>query len=370
MRDHGSGTVSKRKDGRWMGKVRVGTDDLGRPRRKSVYGSSRAEVVKKMKEVRAEYESGTTVATDRRTTFAQHADLYVSATLEARVAAGTLKRSSCEWYAAMLRHGIPTLGRKRLDAITPADIERLVVSLSGLSPSTRRGVFTAVSKCLDSAVRDGLLPRNPCTALERPTVRSAEAKHLAVEEVRSLVSAAEGWMRAAVLVLAVTGLRRGELLALTWADADLDAGVLHVSATLSRTKADGLARTAAKTASSRRSVPLAPVAVQALRDHRSALSATPLPSAPVFANSTGGWMEPRNFSRAFQVAARAAGVDATPHTLRHSAATAMIASGTPLTVVSDLLGHSDIRITAGVYNHTVDAQRRAAADALGAAMGV
>ena len=369
MRDHGTGTISKRADGRWMGKVRIGTDDQGRPRRKSVYGATRAEVVRKMKQVRAEYEGGGVVATDRRVTFGQHADTFVSATLEARVAAGTMKRSTAEWYGHMLSHAIPTLGRKRLDAVVPADIERLMVAVADLAPSTRRGVFTAVSKCLDSAVRDGLLSRNPCAALDRPSAQQSEARHLSVPEVRSLVAAADGWMRAAVLVLAVTGLRRGELLALRWADLDLGAGVLHVAATLTRTRSDGLVRTPAKTARSRRSVPLAPVAVQALALHRNALSAAPLPSAPVFPNTVGGWMEPRNFTRAFQAVAEAAGVDATPHTLRHSAATAMIAAGTPLTVVSDLLGHADIRITVSVYNHTVDEQRRAATDALGDAIG-
>ncbi len=82
-------------------------------------------------------------------------------------------------------------------------------------------------------------------------------------------------------------------------------------------------------------------------------------------------MDPRNTLRALSTAAEKAGIaGATVHTLRHSAATAMLEAGVHLKAVSELLGHADIRVTAEVYGHTSDEVARAAMDRLAAAVGV
>jgi integrase len=343
-----------------MGQVSLGVGPDGKRRRKAVYAATRAEARKRMREVRLAHESGEQVATDGRTTLAAWIERYTSTSLESSVAAGRIKRSTAEWHTAMLKRAEP-LARKRLEALRPSDIEAWVLGLEGAA-STVRGAFTALSRCLDVAVRDGLLSRNPCASVDRPSGGSAEAVFLDMAQVRALIDACDPWMRAAVLVMATTGIRRGELLALRWADIDLAAGTLRVTGTVVRTKTDGLVRTAPKSAAGIRTVPLPPVAVKALRRG--------LPHAPVFPSEAGGWVEPRNFSRRFAKVAAAAGLPhATPHALRHSAATAMIAAGVPVPVVSDMLGHGDIRVTVGTYTHVIDQQRRAASDALAAALG-
>jgi len=352
-------------DGRWQVKISLGTGPDGKRRRRSVYGATKREALEKAKAARREFEGTGTAVTNRRTTVRQWVGSYIAGPLESRVVAGSIERSTGEWYASMLNnHVVPALGAKRLASLAPSDIEAMLAGLAGVSQSTRRGAFTSLSRALDIAVRDGLIARNPASLVQRPAKDSTEAMFLDIEQLKALIAKAEGPMRVPVLILAVTGIRRGELLALRWSDVELEAGTLSVSAGMRRTKAEGLERAGAKTPSSRRTVPVPTAVIAELKS----LKRDVLPGAPAFPTKSGGFQDPRNFNRKFALIAGKAGLDATPHALRHSAATAMIAAGVPLTTVADVLGHSDIRITASVYNHVVDAQRRAAVGVLGDAL--
>ena len=172
-----------------------------------------------------------------------------------------------------------------------------------------------------------------------------------------------------------TGLRRGEALALHWSDVDLDAGLLRVRWTLSRTS-QGLQLDEPKTDKSRRTVPLPRSAVEALRAHRTQQQEEQLASAGawqehglVFTTEIGTPLEPRNVLRRFEVLAERAGLrGVTPHTLRHSAASLLLAAGTHTKVVQEHLGHSSYAITADIYSHVGPAQQREAADRLDQAL--
>lgn len=143
-------------------------------------------------------------------------------------------------------------------------------------------------------------------------------------------SAAKGTRYAAVLsLIAGTGMRRGEALALRWEDVDLEAGVLRVRGTLSRVDGE-LVRTNPKTAKSTREIPVTPGVVALIRSHRDAQAAertwaesTWEDSGFVFATEFGRPIDPRNLFRAFVAAVKRSGVDPEGvglHTLRHSAA--------------------------------------------------
>lgn len=91
----------------------------------------------------------------------------------------------------------------------------------------------------------------------------------------------------------------------------------------------------------------------------------------VFATEFGGMVDPQQLLRAVKAAAKAVGVEAvTPHSLRHSAATMWLESGTHIKAVSDLLGHSSISITGDVYGHTSDDTARRAVDGLAQSLGL
>jgi len=134
------------------------------------------------------------------------------------------------------RHIIPTLGRMKLQNLTPAHVRGLYRERldSGLSPRTVQYAHTTLNKALKQAVADGLIPRSPAASVKAPRPRREEIRPLDPEQVRALFEAASDHRLVALYILAVTaGLRQGELLALRWEDIDLEAGKLQVRRTLS-----------------------------------------------------------------------------------------------------------------------------------------
>ena len=99
--------------------------------------------------------------------------------------------------------------------------------MRALADSTIRQTYTVLRAGLDGAVRDGLLARNPAALVKRPGVERAEARHLDAHDVAVVLRAAEASRyHPALVLIASTGLRKGEALALRWDRVDLDAGTL------------------------------------------------------------------------------------------------------------------------------------------------
>ena len=158
---------------------------------------------------------------------------------------------------------------------------------------------TILRAALDGAVRDGLLARNPAALIKRPGIERTEARHLDGDGVTAVLKAAEtSRYHPALVLIAATGLRKGEALALRWDRVDLDAGTLKVSATISRVDRK-LIITEPKTARSRRTVPMPSAVVSMLRKHRTEQKAERLRSGNqwtdsglVFTTEFGGPVEP------------------------------------------------------------------------------
>lgn len=290
------------------------------------------------------------------------------------------KASTKQLYAQLARThiGQSDLAALPLDRIKPSHIEACIAAMraEGRAASTVRQNYTILRAILDTAVRDELLGRNPALAITRPRLESSEAAYLTPAQVRALLKAAEVSRYATLFALLVnTGLRRGEALALRWPDVDLDKQVLRVRGTLARVNGT-LVVTSTKTEKSRRTVPLSGASVTLLEQVRSRQrherlragsqwTATPF----VFTTELGEPCDPRNALRALKVAAERAKLDQVGlHTLRHSAASVMLTNGVPLKVVSDVLGHSGIAITADVYGHVSPDVSRGALTALSDAL--
>jgi len=245
----------------------------------------------------------------------------------------------------------------------------------GLSESTIRSAYTILRAVLDTAVRDDALARNPAAAVTRPKVTRKEAAYLSTAQVRTLLekAAASGY---AVLfeLLANTGLRRGEALALTWSDVDLERKLIRVRGTLARVDGE-LVVTEPKTKTSKRVIHLSPASERVLKavslrqkEDRLKAGSVWVATGYVFTTDTGDPCDPRNALRALKVAAEKASLPGIGlHTLRHSAATVMIESGVPLKVVSEILGHFSVSITGDIYGHVSPDVSAQAMDTLGAA---
>lgn len=170
-------------------------------------------------------------------------------------------------------------------------------------------------------------------------------------------------------------MRRGEALALTWPDVDLPERLVRVRGTLARI--DGEVKVLEpKSAKSRRTISLSGPAAAVLTRvrqrteiERHQAAQLWVDSGHIFVTDIGEPSDPRNALRALAVAARRAGLDRVGlHTLRHSTASLMLSERVPLNVVSQILGHSGISITADVYGHIAPDVSRSALDVLGAAL--
>jgi integrase len=316
------------------------------------------------------------------------------------LAASDRKESTRALYSLLSRRYLEPapFGTIPLDRLRPSDVEALTLRLRAktkpgradpdsdtepapvraLSDSTIRSTYTVLRSALDGAVRDGLLARNPAAQVRRPGVERTEAHHLDADAVTAVLRAAEtSRYHPALVLIASTGMRKGEALALSWDRVDLDAGVLRVAATISRVSGR-LIITEPKTVRSRRAVPLHPAVVSMLRRHKAGQAAERLQAANqwqncglVFTTELGTPVDPRNLLRVVQAAAKSAKIEKVGvHTMRHSAAVAWLESGVHIKAVADLLGHSSIAITGDVYGHTSDDTARAAIDGLAGRLGL
>ena len=239
----------------------------------------------------------------------------------------------------------------------------------GRAASTRRSAYAALRSAFDDAVIDGLLAASPVLRVKRPRATHAEAMSLAPEQVAQLLQGAEDLRYARVLRLILgTGLRRGEALALRWADVRLDRCELSIKGSLTR-RGQELVVSDAKTQRSRRVVSLSPAMVRLITEHRAEQVAKRLRAGNlwedtgfVFATEFGSPVDPRNLLRTTTIAAKRARLSQIGvHSLRHTYATTALLNNVPMHVVSRNLGHSSIMITADIYGHLTDDAARSAA---------
>lgn len=370
-RANGEGSISKLANrDLWRGRIWITDPRTGESRRIDVYGRTKTETRAKLREASDRAAAGVAVKADRQTLAA-----FLEHWQKSTLAASSRRPATRETYSGLIRNQIvPRLGSHRLDQLRPMHVEEMILSMrtAGWAASTTRQSYTVLRLALDTAVRDGLLPRNPTHAVSRPTVPRKDAAFLSPDQLRAVLAASQGTrLGPFLLLIALTGMRRGEALALRWADVDLDAGTARVTGTLNRVGRELVRQETPKTKSGRRTVPLAPVVVGELRSvHRAQLEdrlragSAWQGSDYVFTTALGGPVDPRNALRWYYGITAAAGVPGSLHTLRHSAASMLLSRGASLRLVADVLGHSSTQITGDVYAHVLaDASRLAVADA-------
>lgn len=359
MRKRGNheGSVYQRGDGRWVGVVTV-TSEGGSPGRKYFYGTTRAAVNDKVATAVHHLRRGVTPPNEKLTVGA-YLDRWLTDAVQPSV-----KESTFHLYAKDVRlHIRPALANVPLARLTPAHLQRLYRDklASGLAPTTVLHIHKVLSRALAQALREDLVSRNVATLVDPPRVGTTNVRVFSVEQARQFVAEVSGSrLEAAFLVALGAGLRRGELLALTWDDIRIEEG--HLAVRRSLMKVPGGWRIAEpKNASSRRVVKLPEFAIDALRRHRTRQVeerlAAPVWEDPnlVFATTVGTPIDGRNFLREFKEIADRAGMPAafTVHSLRHSAATLMLALGVQPKVVQEALGHSRIAVTMDLYTHVL-----------------
>jgi integrase len=319
----------------------------------------------------------------------------------------TVERYLEEWLAA-IRHQvsartlqgyddivrkrlIPNLGHHSLAKLRPGHIidyyRRMLTegrargkATAGLSARTVLSHHRVLSAALKRAYQLDLIAANPCGKLPRsdtPKPLAKDAGALDEAGMAALLRASEGGpLHAPILVALMTGVRRGELLALRWQDIDLapDAsppkGELRVTRSLQQLRGQEPSFTTPKTRRSRRALAIEGRIVTALRDHRTAQNVERVrlgfawhDNDLVFPGPDGRPWPPEMFTRAFVALARRPGVPRVRfHDLRHTHLTNLLVAGVPLRTVADRAGHSTPQTTLGVYAHTFKTLDQGAAE--------
>jgi integrase len=285
-----------------------------------------------------------------------------------------LTPATVQRYRDLAEFFLPVLGPVRLADLSTLMIEREMNRLkdSGgrkakskeakpLSPKTVSLIKGVLSVALNSAVRWGMIPVNPCNLVAMPKAEKREQQALDHSETDWFLECARtSWIYPLLVLAAATGARRGELCALTWLDVDLENRIISVSKSIEQTR-DGLRVKSTKNRKARIfSLPAS--AVQALKDHQTAQREWAAKVGPdyrtdlgiVFADECGEYRKPDSVtSTACRIAEKAGFKGVSLHNLRHGHGSQLLSAGVPLPAVSARLGHSSPYVTATIYSHAL-----------------
>ena len=397
-RSRGEGSIYPYKNGRFAAYVWVTTPD-GRRDRKYVYGSTREEVHAEWIKLHQAAMAGPVSV--RTPTLKDFLAYWLR-----EVVGPTTRPKTAETYGMHVRlHILPSLGDKRLDKLTRRDIRMWLNRLAAdcqccgqakdasrprcqqrccaigdcceqrLSPRTVQDVRAVLRAALNAAISEDLIARNPADGIKLPRQRARRLRPWSVEEARRFLESARcdrDPMYAAYVLILVLGLRRGEVLGLTWPMVDLESAEIEVRFSLQRIGGQ-LVNGETKTPSSDAVLPLPDICLAALRlQERARCKARTLAGTQwietghIIATRDGQPVEPRNFYRAFQRRCLKAGVRPIPvHGTRHTCGSLLAALDVHPRVAMQILRHSKIDVTMEIYTHIPSELTRKALRKLG-----
>ena len=382
-RDFGSGSITTLKNGKHWARLQVIVD--GQPTRISLgCAATRREAVQLLNDGRRKFYSSDGKKLPKGA--AHTVGSFVEQWLEQVVK--PTRASTHRLYANVMKTRIlPVIGPNRLDALTSADVEDLQrqAHAAGLKASTIKVMLGILSSALQQALKKDLVTKNVarlCDRVYRPEPRDDRDQAISLDDGKRLLAAAASslYVNAYALML-YCGLRINEALAVRWADLDLDRATVRVEGQMIWQDGRRVRSNEVKTEKSRRAIKLPAAVVTALRAERKAqmgqqaranaegfkwLNADGL----VFTSFPGLAVSDSALRKDFKRCLRAAGLPRHlhPHTLRHSCASIHGQLGTPVTVVSAMLGHSNVRTTLDTYTHAFGSMHEAAAAAIDQAL--
>ena len=236
-RQKGTGTIRKRADGRYEGRVIIGYDDEGNQKVKTVTAKLRKDVVAKMESVRKE-NIIPLKGLKKDMPFGQWMDFWYQYYTKNTVRETTQATYEGEIY----KHIIPEVGKIPLNKLTQADLQKFYADQlksgrrirqeihgEGLSNAMVRHIHMLCKSALDIAVQEGFIRDNPAVGCKLPPKTKGEMKVLTTEQSQRLLIQAkqDGYYELFLLEFA-TGLRIGELIALQWDDLNPKTGVLSI----------------------------------------------------------------------------------------------------------------------------------------------
>jgi integrase len=358
-RGQNEGSIYKREDGRWVAVVNLGYVN-GKRKRKSFYGDTRKQVQEQLTAALREQQQGLPIAFEKMTV-----EQFMQKWLEEVIMPPRKRVRTYRVYAQNVRlYIIPLLGKVVLTKLTPLNVQSFINQLlaKGLKPRTVLIAHNVLRGALNQALKWGLVQRNVATLVDLPKATKAEQKFLKPPDARRLLDQIKGDRLEALYTVALAlGLRKSEALGVRWQDIDFDAGTLTVQVELVYYNGKYTLEPL-KTDKSRRQLALPQFAIEALLAHRERQVAEQAKLGEhwhndfglVFPSSLGTPLSARNVTRSFHRMLEKAGLERMRfYDMRHTCASLLLAQGVPLRVVMEILGHSQISLTANTYTHVI-----------------
>lgn len=376
-RANGEGNIRKRSDGRWEGRYTAGYNpQTGKRIIKNVLGKTQAEVKAKLAKALEDSKGLDIVRTDEYTV-AEWLRLWYELYAEPNVRPTT----AASYRRNIELHVIPHIGDIKLNRLTSRELQKFYKDLlengrlreaqkeknPGLSNSTVRGIHMMLHNALDRAVRERLILRNPTEDCIIPKLRKKEMKILRPEDIKAYLAAAE---RRGVLPMfyleLVSGVRKGELVALLWDDLDIEQRTISVSKQALSRPGGEIVVNRPKTENSIRAISIPQEAVDLLVEEHQKHPHNPymFPSP-----KTGEMYYPDSVVNLHKKLLQDAGLGHIRfHDLRHTFATMALQNGVDVKTVSAMLGHYDAGFTLRTYTHATRQMQEQAAEKMGSFM--
>ena len=361
----------KRADKRYKKSITVGRNPDGTPLRKYVYGKTIKEVEQKAAEVQKQLREGT-LSADEHVRFIDIAHKWVD------VAHPDIMPHTRRSYHTMIDRHLTPLHSMELKKLKPMHLQTVLNSMyeKNLSDHTVKDAKIIASAILDFAMDNDLLFRNVFARVTVPKRGKAKRQPITDDQRSLILRTWQGHrMGVAVLVMLLCGLRRGEMIALTWNDVDFEHQTISVTkaATFSHNQPD---LKSPKTEAGKRIVPFPSELLPVLREARLRGSLYVCPAADGNMMSNTAWTTSWN-SYMHYLNIQAGGRDAsrsnpkivavdrfTAHQLRHTYATMLYDVGVDVKTAQDLLGHADPSVTMNIYTHLSSKKKEKALNAL------
>ncbi|MDY5435808.1 site-specific integrase [Peptostreptococcus porci] len=385
-RANGEGNISKYKfddTGKcimWRAIIMIGHNEEGKPLRKQFYGKTQKEVKDKLEDYKKELLLNTyNVDYDNITL----ADYYYTWLMDKKP---SYKATSFKDYETIYRLYIKgrLIGKVRLKKLSQTDLKRQYRDLmnEGITPQTIHRINTKLKACLNTAIREEVIIKNPCSLVELPKITKTKKREvLTAEEQASFIEAIQGHKLELLYIVALaTGMRLGELLGLKWKYIDFTNNTIEVYNTIQRTfvfddnmkkKLKTIEQTP-KTENGTRVIPLPVSLIPKLKEHRKKQLENKLKygqsyniSDYVFTDEIGRIIDNKKPNRNLQSILKTLGIEPIKfHGLRKTYATRLFENGVPPKTVQTLLGHADIQTTLNIYTEVMDTEKQKAVDTL------
>lgn len=361
--------LKKRPDGRYACSVYIGKDDNGKRKYKTVYGRTKKEVNQKYEALKLDLNKGLDVFA-QKDTFGKWKDEFLK-----------LKRVKIQgrYYddiISMSNH-FSEIFETEIVKIRPIHIQNILNSLaeSGLSAKRLKDIRNVANNIFELAINNRVMDFNPVKAVEVPEGRKSNRREPITDEQIRWINEMPHRMQIAAMIMLYAGLRKGELIALTWSDIDLSEQTIRVNKSVEFIKNKPRLKSMTKTEAGMRLVSIPKVLCEFLSKQK--------PTSIFVLDFHGEMMSGGNYRRLWSsymsclnaqygnfencLAARKkdgsqksrtapGGLPMvikpfTAHQLRHTYASMLYKAGIDILTAKEQMGHSDLKTTLSIYTH-------------------